>query len=127
MRMNETSWLAVSAAVFLTACATIKTQGAVTPLGGGQFKSFVKASDEARAMKMLDNDAKLTCKQEKGSRFDPLTEGKYVVVSQQTAKKDAPQAKTDNKIADAAITLSSLGGALRAQTEFTATTVFKCD
>lgn len=119
--------VACAATLGLTACATAKLQGAVTPIGNGQFKSFVKSSDESRAMKMLDADAKLTCKQEKGSRFDPLTEGKYVVVSQQTAKKDAPEAKTDNKIADTVIALSSLGKALRAETEFSATTVFKCE
>ena len=115
-------------AVLVAGCATKPLYGAVTPMGGDQYKSFVKASDEASAMKAFDSDAKATCKKPGTlGKFDPLAEdGKYVVVSQQTSKNKAPEAKTDNKIADAAISLSSLGRALRNEANVEAVTVFRC-
>lgn len=115
-------------AVFVAGCATKPLHGAVTPMGGDQYKSFVKAADEAGAMKAFDSDAKATCKKPGTlGKFDPLAEdGKYVVVSQQTSKNKAPEAKTDNKIADAAISLSALGKALRMEANVESVTVFKC-
>jgi hypothetical protein len=120
--------LACLGLVVLAGCATKPLHGAVTPLGGDQYKSFVKAGDEAHAMKLFSEDAKATCKKPGPlGKFDPMAEdGKYVVVSQQTSKNKAPEAKTDNKIADAAISLSSLGRALRSEANVEAVTVFRC-
>lgn len=128
LRANTLRLLTCLSLVALTACATKPLHGAVTPMGGDQYKSFVKAGDEASAMKAFDSDAKATCKKPGTlGKFDPLAEdGKYVVVSQQTSKNKAPEAKTDNKIADAAISLSSLGRALRLEANVEAVTVFKC-
>jgi hypothetical protein len=104
----------------LAACATKKVQlmGAVTPLADGTYKSFVKAQDEATAMKMLTNDGNATCDHDGRKRF--------VVVSQENTKKDAPDAKTDNKFIDAAVALSTAGKGLRNEASFESATIFKC-
>jgi hypothetical protein len=108
------------ACLALAACATKKVQlmGAVTPLADGNFKSFVKVQDEAGAMKMLTNDGNATCDRDGKKRF--------VVVSQENAKKDAPEVKTENKFLDAAVALSSAGKGLRNEASFESATIFKC-
>ncbi len=108
------------ACLALAACATKKVQlmGAVTPLADGTYKSFVKAQDEAAAMKMLTNDGNATCDRDGKKRF--------VVVSQENSKKDSPEVKTDNKMLDAAVMLSSLGKGLRNEVSFESATIFKC-
>ncbi|MFM2052423.1 MAG: hypothetical protein RL456_460 [Pseudomonadota bacterium] len=128
MRRISIALLGLGLAAALLGCATKPLHGAVTPLGNDQHKSFVKAGDEAGAMKMFDEDARATCKKpSKLGKLDPLAEdGKYVVVSQQTSRNKAPEAKTDNKIADAAITLSVLGKALRMEASVETVTVFRC-
>ena len=110
----------------LTACAAPKLRGAVTPVEGGQYKSFVKGPDEPGAMKNFDADARQTCKEAKGS-MNPFDKPKYVVVKQTTADKPAPDAKTDNQYVNMAVTLSGLGKGLRDEARFEVTTVFKCE
>lgn len=104
----------------LCACATKRVQlmGAVTPLADGTYKSFVKAQDEAAAMKMLANDGNATCDRDGKKRF--------IVVSQENSKKDAPEVKTENKFLDAAVALSTAGRGLRNEARFESATVFKC-
>jgi hypothetical protein len=115
-----TPTLLFCACAALSACATKKVQlmGAVTPLADGSYKSFVKAQDEPSAMKMLTNDGNATCEREGGKRF--------VVVSQENAKKAAPDVKTENKFLDAAVTLSSAGRGLRNEASFESATIFRC-
>lgn len=116
--------LAIAAA--LTACAAPKLRGAVTPLEGGQYKSFVKGPDEPGAMKNFDADARQTCKEAKGS-MNPFDKPKYLVVKQTTADKPAPEAKTDNQYVNMAVTLSPMGQALRNEGRFEVSTVFRCE
>jgi hypothetical protein len=117
---KKTQCLLACLCLGLTACATKKLQlmGAVTPLADGSYKSFVKAQDEAAAMKILTHDGNAICERDGRTRF--------VVVSQENSKKDAPDVKTDNKFLDAAVALSSAGRGLRNEASFESATIFRC-
>ncbi len=117
---KKTQFLLVCFCLALTACATKKVQlmGAVTPLADGSYKSFVKARDEPEAMKILASDGNAICERDGRKRF--------VVVSQENSKKDAPDVKTDNKFLDAAVALSSAGKGLRNEASFESATIFRC-
>lgn len=112
--------LLVCTCLALAACATKKVQlmGAVTPMADGNYKWFAKAQDESAAMKMLTHDGNATCERDGKKRF--------VVVSQENSKKDAPDVKTENKFLDAAVALSTVGKGLRGEASFESATVFRC-
>lgn len=103
-------------AIFLSGCATIN--GAVTPMEGGEYKSFVSADSKKNAMRMVANDAKLTCKE--------AGKDGYIVVSQEEKQTGLGEITTGNNVLDKAISISKIGEATRKHTEYEIDTVFKC-
>lgn len=100
----------------LSGCATL--QGSITAMEGGEYKSYTQAKTKIAALKMADNDAKLTCKNEGGM--------KYVVTSQEESKNGPEELTTGNKWVDKAISISQIGQDTRDQTDYEVTTLFKC-
>jgi len=98
-------------------CATI--QGTVTPVEGGQYKSFAQSNTKDQAMRIAANDAKVTCKDAGNKNF--------VVVSQQDQRNGPEELKSGNKWLDTAISMSSAGADARKNTTFDVTTMFKCE
>lgn len=107
----------------LAACATPPAQptGAIVPMAGGQIQSVVKAPDKATAMKIFDNDARITCE-----RRSPTKSSRYAVVSQKFDEKSGAM-KADNKSVEVAANVALRYLGLDRDDAYTATTVFTCD
>ncbi|MBI3774875.1 MAG: hypothetical protein HY273_04855 [Gammaproteobacteria bacterium] len=98
-------------------CAIL--QGTVTPIEGGQYKSFAQSNTKDQAMRIAANDAKLTCKEAGNKNF--------VVVSQVDQRNGPEEPKSGNKWLDTAISMSNVGADVRKNTTFEVTTLFKCE
>jgi len=98
-------------------CATI--QGTVTPVEGGQYKSFAQSNTKDQAIRIAANDAKVTCKEAGNKNF--------VVVSQVDQRNGPEEPKSGNKWLDTAISMSNVGDDVRKNTTFDVTTMFKCE
>jgi hypothetical protein len=107
----------------LAACATPPPQptGAIVPIAGGQIQSVVKAPDKALALKIFDNDAKITCE-----RRSPAKSSRYAVISQKFEEKSGAM-KADNKSVEVAANVALRYLGLDRDDAYTATTVFTCE
>jgi hypothetical protein len=119
--MNKQLFAGLVCSALLTACAS--QMGAVVPLQGGTHQSVVKATDKPGAIRMFDNDAKLTC----GGGGIMAKAGKYAVISQTAKEKEAAGVKTDNKTVDATIAVGLKYLRLQDSDTYELTTVFKCE
>jgi len=96
--------------VIATGCASIK--GSVSRIDGGQYQSFASHSQKTEALKIADNDAKVTCNKAGGKE--------YVVVKQDIKVVKPDKSAITNKWAAAALGVNSKGPT------YDVTTVFKC-
>ena len=94
------------------------TRGTVTPMEGGQYKSFVSSSTKALSLRIAALDAEKICQRAGNKR--------YVVISQED-KREGPELKTGNELLDTAISVSNVGEEIRKKTKFEVTTIFKCE
>jgi hypothetical protein len=96
-------------AVIATGCASIK--GSVSRIDGGQYKSFASHKEKTEALKIADNDTRVTCKK---------ADGKEPIVIKQDTKLVKPEKSGMNKWAAAAM------GVQQKDATYDVTTIFKC-
>ncbi len=100
----------------LMSCAMI--QGSVTPIEGGQYKSFASSDTKNEAMRIAASDARLTCKKDGNKN--------YIMISQEDKREGPAELKIGNTWLETAITMSKAGQEAKKNTQYEVTSVFKC-
>lgn len=117
MKVSAKSALALSLLFVLAGCA--KIYGVVTPNGDGTYQAVNIGGNKPEAVKAADNDAKVYCKRNHGSK-------NYVVVKQDVVQDEAPDVDLGNKVGNALVQAARYADRLSRDDDYEVTTQFRC-